>query len=321
VLNLSSTDLELLKRRLRNLITDETVYDVGSICKVHKDKYLKWYQLRQRTCCDPFNKHPNKIRAKSLKSISLNLSMRNPVLIPGKKLCVSCYSSLHSPVSEAESKIPTSEKEIDSDKDYCESTVLIDQLNKSCEALDVSPIKVSKFSSKRKLDYMQSKVKKLCKCVATKASAVIGVDNISNPSKTKDMTCSDCMSMMQKLLNKFTNASLKEKIQILTLVPDSWTIQQTRIYFNSTGYLVKKVRNLKATEGMLSVACDKKGAKLSSETVEKVITFYYNDDNSRICPGKKDCISVASENGRVLKQKRSILYNLKELYVAFKRTI
>lgn len=55
-------------------------------------------------------------------------------------------------------------------------------------------------------------------CVATKASAVIGVDNISNPSKTKDMTCSDCMSMMQKLLNKLTNASLKEKITILTLV-------------------------------------------------------------------------------------------------------
>ncbi|GBM58677.1 hypothetical protein AVEN_256460-1 [Araneus ventricosus] len=64
--------------------------------------------------------------------------------------------------------------------------------------------------------------------------------------------------------------------------------------------------------------CDKKGAKLSSETVEKVTTFYYNDDNSRICPGKKYCISVASENERVLKQKRVILYNLKELYAAFK---
>lgn len=60
------------------------------------------------------------------------------------------------------SQIPTPEKEIDSDEDYCESIVLFNQLNKSCEALDVSPIKVSKFSSKRKLDYMQTKVKKLC---------------------------------------------------------------------------------------------------------------------------------------------------------------
>ncbi|GBN07500.1 hypothetical protein AVEN_244878-1 [Araneus ventricosus] len=214
-------------------------------------------------------------------------------------------------ISEAESQIPTPEKEIDSDEDYCESTVMIDQLNKSCEALDVSTIKVSKFSSKRKLHYMQTKVKKLSKCVATKAAAVIGVDNISNPSKTKDMTCPDCISMMQKLLNKFTNASLKEKIQILTLVPDSWTIQQTRIYFNTTEHLVKKARKLKATGGVLSMPCDKKGAKLSSETVEKIIAFYYNDDNCRICPGKKDCISVASENGRVFKQKRLILYNLK----------
>ncbi|GBN69685.1 hypothetical protein AVEN_261247-1 [Araneus ventricosus] len=52
--------------------------------------------------------------------------MTNPVLIPGKKLC---QTSLHSSVSEAESQIPTPEKEINSDEDYCESTVVIDQLN------------------------------------------------------------------------------------------------------------------------------------------------------------------------------------------------
>lgn len=37
-----------------------------------------------------------------------------------------------------------------------------------------------------------------------------------------------------------------------------------------------------------------------------------------MCPGKKDCISVPTENGRILKQKRLILHNLKELHLAFK---
>ena len=45
-----------------------------------------------------------------------------------------------------------------------------------------------------------------------KTTAIIGVDNINNPAKTKDITCPNCISVMQKLLNKFTNASTKEKI-------------------------------------------------------------------------------------------------------------
>ena len=52
---------------------------------------------------------------------------------------------------------------------------------------------------------------------------------------------------------------------------------------------------------------DKKGANLGSESVEKIITFYYSDDKSRICPRKKDCISVPSKNGTVLKQKKKII--------------
>lgn len=48
--------------------------------------------------------------------------------------------------------------------------------------------------------------------------------------------------------------------------------------------------------------------------------FYQNDDNSRICPGKKDFVSVKVNGVKEQKQKRLILCNLKELYVHFKNS-
>lgn len=322
VIELSANDLQLLKQRLHLLITDENSYVCGSICMIHKKEYLDWYCFKQKICCDPFNKHPSINRTKSLKTISVNLSMIKPeILIPGKKLCISCHSSINSSITQTD--LPTAgtsagADDTITDPDFTEPTIAIEKLNQSCEILDLSPLKINRHSSKRKLLYMQSKVTKLNKCIADNAAEVLGAETISKP-KNIDATCSDCVSMMEQLLNKFMLAlSVKEKIQILTLVADSWTVQQTVTYFNTTEYLVKKARGLKSAEGVLAMPSGRKSVKLSSNTIKKVISFFNDDNNSRMCPGKKDCVSVPTENGRVLKQKRLILFNLKELYIAFK---
>ena len=47
----------------------------------------------------------------------------------------------------------------------------------------------------------------------------------------------------------------------------------------------------------------------------KVKEFFERDDVSRLCPGKKDCVSVKLEDGRKEKvQKRLLFSNLKEIY-------
>ena len=62
----------------------------------------------------------------------------------------------------------------------------------------------------------------------------------------------------------------------------------------------------------------KTGKKLDDTTVTKVIEFYKNDKYSRICPGKKDYVSVKLSSGvRQHEQKRLLLVNLKELYLDF----
>lgn len=50
-----------------------------------------------------------------------------------------------------------------------------------------------------------------------------------------------------------------------------------------------------------------------------MIDFYENGENSRICPGAKDCVAVKNKSGdKEKKQKRIMLVNLKELYLHLK---
>ena len=63
-----------------------------------------------------------------------------------------------------------------------------------------------------------------------------------------------------------------------------------------------------------------KGKVVTNEAKQFVINFFEDDNISRQCPGKKDCISVLEENGvKRLKQKCLVLGNLKELFEEFKK--
>jgi hypothetical protein len=91
--------------------------------------------------------------------------------------------------------------------------------------------------------------------------------------------------------------------------------------FNATDYMVKKSKQLKLKYGILpEIPAISKGKVLTKEVKEIVRQFFERDDVSRICPGKKDCISIRNiENGqKELVQKRLILMNLKEAYTFYK---
>ena len=57
---------------------------------------------------------------------------------------------------------------------------------------------------------------------------------------------------------------------------------------------------------------------MSTDTVNKVIAFFHQDDICRPLPGKKDFKSVKEGDKRVQKQKRLILMNLNEAFQLFK---
>ena len=62
----------------------------------------------------------------------------------------------------------------------------------------------------------------------------------------------------------------------------------------------------------------KRGKKLDDTTVTKVPECYENDEYCRICPGKKDYVSVKLSSGvKQHEQKKLLLMNLKDMYLDF----
>ena len=79
-------------------------------------------------------------------------------------------------------------------------------------------------------------------------------------------------------------------------------------------FKVSKARILKE-KGILAVPQPLIGKRLRKKTINSVLEFYQNDEYSRHLHGQKDCVSTGKN---VHVSKRLILYNLKELYNAFK---
>jgi len=82
------------------------------------------------------------------------------------------------------------------------------------------------------------------------------------------------------------------RITILTILPDSWSIRKIGEEFGASLRIVRKAKELKRAEGVLAMPELKEGKKMSSDTINKVLQFYENDENNRIMPNKKDCVTV-----------------------------
>ena len=122
---------------------------------------------------------------------------------------------------------------------------------------------------------------------------------------------------MNELKSKFQSSSYQEKIQILTLKPDSWTTEKTSTFFHTTKHAVKKAISLKK-EGILPMPKRAKRQGISDEDLQVITNFFTDDEYSRQLPGRKDYVSVRIEGKKQHMQKRHLLGTLSELYEAFK---
>jgi hypothetical protein len=77
-------------------------------------------------------------------------------------------------------------------------------------------------------------------------------------------------------------------------------------YAKSRLSLVLQISKLVSENRVLSTPNPKPGRSLSQTTQDIVVNFYVNDESSRLMPGKKDCVSVKTAEGRETVQKRLI---------------
>lgn len=219
---------------------------------------------------------------------------------PGQKLCRNCYDK------ELEYESTSTDDDFENPHTAAES------LDTSSSLLGCSPVKV--VSERDKVGYGIRKIKALQAATKTKLAEVL---NVPTDELETCEQCKDLEIFVELLKEKCHSASRKEKMKLLSLVPSSWSILKTMEEFNVSEHMVKRAREVKKTKGILGEPDPKKGKCLSPEVVARVIAFYQSDEYSRMCPGKKEFVSVRIDGKKEQMQKRLLLVNLKELHLEY----
>lgn len=133
-----------------------------------------------------------------------------------------------------------------------------------------------------------------------------------------------CKEIISDLIEKFsTTESKKEKLQILTILPNRFSINDVATKFNCTSRMVKTAKEIKSLRGILAHTEINVSTKQLDKAVQKtVIDFYHSPEVSRTTPGKKDVVVIPkykSDSGeKKVMQKQLMLLNINEAYTLFK---
>ena len=232
-------------------------------------------------------------------------------LIPGTKLCKTCRKRLTKPDPS-----PPHESSEDNDNDDLEYNETPDDIDESLTEMGVSPIKKHGKSQRHRRSEVKRKVKTLEGSLANLKENVFG-NQVKDQSldKTTLQKAEHFDEMVSLIKDKLQLADKRTTTQLITLAPKSMSLSQVMSTFNVTEYQARKARQLFQEKGLLAVPPSYNGKVLPKDVSDMVVAFYENDENSRLMPGKKDCVSIAKN---VHMQKRLILSSLKELFESFR---
>lgn len=322
---------QLLLRRCNFTAADAST----NVCCHHEKIFIDKYSFLQKMCCDPFSLHPESARKKSLRVIDLTIAdkiktITGNVVHPGQKLCPNCRKCFEEPTSsEPESEDTMEYADLEAGPSTENIRTLCSISDTSVTALDTTlteagftPVKPKKVSQRDVIGYGKRKAEEVKAAAVSQLAMCLQVpkDVLVN-SSVDCVNCTDLKALIDGLKNKLSvTDSTHKKLMILTLAPQSWSIDRSAEEFGVSTYLVKKARSLKKMHGILpDVSLAKKGKELSQTTVDKVIALYESDEFSRMCPGQKEYVSVKIDGKRIQKQKRLLLVNLKEMFENFRQ--
>ena len=233
------------------------------------------------------------------------------------KVCDSCRKQLTllivKPSSFDNTSVSTNEEPLDescdnpcndADDDYV-CPLDLESINECLKGIGETPV------IKKKLVHKSYTKDKLSKIKTAAAKAVLPTVMLSK--------IDDGHEIIEQLKEKFcASTERSQKVEILTILPKSWSVNKIQEEFSVTNYMARTAKNLVKKSGILSSPNPKHGCTLSTDTIRLVQCFYELDEVSRIMPGKKDFVSIREGDHRVHVQKRLILGNLKEVYQQFK---
>ena len=261
------------------------------------------------SCCNPFDLpgHSWSSRKKNLRPVS-EWMCNKAIISMGSKICDTCrkklakcpdLDTLTDTDSPGYSDAPT-------DEQYLDAPEAVASVNRCLLEIGETPLPAAARSIKQ----VEHKMDRL-------TEAMKGMILEDSPDISPKM--SDENEIILQLKEKFSvTTNRSEQIQILTILPKSWSRRRIQDEFGVTEYMARKSKEVVRDKGVLSTPDPKAGSSLPADTVKLVTDFYNSEDISRVMPGKRDFVSVRLEGKRVHVQKKLVLSNLKEVYRAFK---
>ena len=262
-----------------------------------------------QSCCNPFDipGHNWSSRRKNLRPVTAWMCETVPHITIGMKICDTCRKKLskestESVTSELDPPTPPSSQATESDPLFSHGSEAVSSLNVCLAEIGETPFSQSRARSKT---YCGQKVKKITEALQRTVITGAPID--------------DGTEMIQQLKEKFREAKRRsEQVQVLTILPKSWSVKKVQQEFGVSEYLARQSKKLVEERGILSLPGPSRGPSLPPETVIDVCSFYESDDISCVMPGKKDSVSVKKEGKREHIQKRLVLSDLRGVYREFK---
>ena len=148
----------------------------------------------------------------------------------------------------------------------------------------VVPGRMKVAHGKRKLAQVNNEVsKRLAAILNVQQSELESADNSTEIDSKQDMN--QRKNYLDKLVElmkeKLKVSNKREKIQILTLIPESWSLRKTAKEFKVSKATARKARILREEKGILDVPQPVIEKRLSEKTVNSVLEFYQNDEYSQ----------------------------------------
>ena len=163
----------------------------------------------------------------------------------------------------------------DLDASFYDYTLETKESSFDAEAIGVSPIK--KVSFRDKISYGRNKLKCIKVDIEEKVAQALDIsaEELQPETQVESSQCNDLYKLVGLIKEKLLVSSWNEKVKLLTLTPESWTIEKTMKEFEVSKHLVKKDRSLKKELGILAEPKGKTEKVLSQETVTTVLLLRY----------------------------------------------
>lgn len=199
------------------------------------------------------------------------------------------------------------------DDNYVVKKVKIEYLNSALPFIDMVPISAKKCCSSNSY-----KAKKCDEVVNRIRNDIFNLDK-ENPIDEDKVKAGYFDEMMGQLKDAFAKTEKRdEKLRLLTVLPQSWTVEKIKNEFSTTQYMAKQSKENFNNNGILETLAKSKRSGIDPASVNAAVSYCESDNTGSPMPGKRDCTTMDSDGNKVTKQKRLLSSSIAELYSVYK---